>query len=527
MAGRKVLIIGIDGAVWEVLRPAVNDGFMPCLAGLMDAGSWGVLESTLPAITPAAWVAFQTGLNPGRTGIFDFFGWDPELRKQVPADIRKLPTTVWEAAGEAGRRVGIVNLPMTYPPHRVNGFLVSGLLTPSTDSEFTYPRSLARDLLEAIPGYHIFNLETAVDDTRHESLDAFLDWISEVVIQRSRAACWLLEREPVDLFMIHFQASDILQHVLWAHLDPAHERFDAALHQKILERFYRTIDRQMSLISDTFGRASPGPWITMVVSDHGFQRHLKRFNLWRWLFEEGYLYLDLARSYQAPDESRTGSDEEYREDPPIDWERSRAIASGRSNEAFIYLLEGSPHLRRETSDELITRLGEVRDPENGSHIIKAVHRREEIYYGEFLHLLPDLVVEPAGGYSITGRYQHGEPELRMVVAGEDFHIGRHHPEGIFVAAGPGIRKNHTVRARIIDIAPTLNYLLGVPPQEVCDGRVLDELFTEDFLAGQPVPITSETVYEADTVSPEPARESVYTPEEEATIKRRLQELGYM
>lgn len=528
MHSSKVLIIGIDGGSWHVLGPAVAEGFMPRLADLMEMGSWGVLASTIPAITPAAWSAFQTGANPGRTGIFDFTRWDRAERKQILVDIGELPKTMWEAAGEAGRRVGVVNLPMTYPPRPVNGFLVSGLLTPSLDSRFTHPPSLARQLLGAVPGYYIFNLETAAGETKRESLTAFLEWISAILIQRCRAACWLLEREPVDLFMIHFQASDVLQHVLWAYLDPEHPGFDAGKRRVILNRFYRRLDEQIGVVREAFGSTAGGPWTTLVVSDHGFQTHRKRFNLWRWLLEEGYLCLDLARAQSGSGHlPASRPDASPVEEPPVDWEKSRAVASGRSNEAFIYLLEEEPQPRRATSDDLRAKLRAVRDPETASPVVLAVHGREELYEGDRLDRLPDLIVEPNSGYSITGRYEPDAPMLKKVVVGEDFHIGRHHPEGILVATGPVIRPQRDIRAQIVDIAPTVLHLLGISPPPGRDGRVLAELFTDAFLSEHPAETSPAREYEGETACPESSGQRIYTPEEEALIEQRLRDLGYI
>ena len=78
---RKILIIGIDGGTWTVLTPAINQGFMPYLKSLVDSGASGILQSTIPAITPAAWGSFQTGVNPGVNGVFDFAYWDKSENK--------------------------------------------------------------------------------------------------------------------------------------------------------------------------------------------------------------------------------------------------------------------------------------------------------------------------------------------------------------------------------------------------------------------------------------------------------------
>lgn len=517
MNDRSVLITGIDGGTWSVLRPALSGGYMPRLSGLVETGASGVLESTVPAITPAAWSSFQTGANPGRTGIFDFSRWDGSTGNQLMADVRQLPETVWEAAGSAGRRVGVLNLPMTYPPRPVNGFLVSGLMTPSVESVFTYPESLRTELLDRFPGYHIFNLETAVEEASRESLDAFLEWISSIAVSRADSACWLLHREPVDLFMVHFQAPDVLQHVLWAYLDPDHPRFDAGKNRTILDTFYRTLDAAVGRVVDTFASLSAVIPLTLVISDHGFQTHLKRFNLWRWLREEGYLVLDVAAG--------TGIDPESLETeaPPVDLEGSRAFSSGRSNEAFIYLLETGGDARRRTGEGIVEGLISLRDPDSGERVIEAVHKREDLYEGDRTGMLPDLVVVPEGPFSVTGRYEPDAPLFRSVMAGEDFHIGRHHRDGIFIAAGPGVVPHSELRLQLIDIAPTVLSYLAIEPPESMDGNIANELFAEGFVE----PHAGGRVAERESAPEEELSGDVYSEKERELIEKRLRDLGYL
>lgn len=140
--GKKILIIGIDGGTWTILRPAMDAGFMPNLKELIDSGASGILESTMPAITPAAWGAFQTGSNCAVNGVFNFAYWDKKDNKTHLITSATFPPTIWELASKAGKRVGCLNVPMTYPPREVNGCVVTGLLTPSLESNFTYPPEL-------------------------------------------------------------------------------------------------------------------------------------------------------------------------------------------------------------------------------------------------------------------------------------------------------------------------------------------------------------------------------------------------
>src|SRR5437870_5869298 len=148
----KVLIIGLDGATWRVLEPWARNGRLSNLAVLMARGSWGPLRSTVPALTLPAWSSLATGRNPGGHGVFAFRRLRPD-RYDSPglasaSDLRA--PTLWEIAGRAGVRVGVVNVPPSYPIRPVNGFVVSCLLTPPGE-RFTNPPELAREL----DGYRI------------------------------------------------------------------------------------------------------------------------------------------------------------------------------------------------------------------------------------------------------------------------------------------------------------------------------------------------------------------------------------
>ena len=144
---RKLLIFGIDGATWEIIGPLVKQGELPHLATLIREGTCGQLRSTLPPQSAPAWVSLVTGQNPGRHGIFDF--WTRNLREyQDPSPrLNQASTfagqTIWDYAGMAGMRVGVVSVPVTYPAWPVNGFLISGtLLAPDVNENTAYPSEL-------------------------------------------------------------------------------------------------------------------------------------------------------------------------------------------------------------------------------------------------------------------------------------------------------------------------------------------------------------------------------------------------
>lgn len=511
-----ILVIGIDGGTWHILNPAIEAGYLPFIEKVVEGGASGVLESTLPAITPAAWSSFQTGSNPGRTGIVDFTRWNRKSGRSELVSSRLLPLTLWEAAGNAGHTVGVLNLPMTYPPRPVEGFMISGLMAPSLESDFIYPPLLKPDLLAAVPDYYLFNLETAVADSLRGSVEALTEWAAGIVECRSRAAGYLTGRYRPELCMVHFQASDPVQHILWPFLDRGHDMFDEAKWHGIMRGFYAVLDTEIRSIFETFQEINREPVTVMIISDHGFQLHMRRFNLWNWTMREGYLHVDPGRiDMPHPGDSS-----------PVDLERSRVLPTGRSNEAFLYLLEEPGPGRLATAESIRSGLTSLLDPVNGRRVVKAVHFREDIYTGPELDRIPDLIIEPADTYSVTGVYE-ADPELfRTVVPGEDFHLGRHHSHGMVAASGPDILPQKNLYCRLIDIAPTLLHCLGAPIPAGMDGCVVEELFTTSGPSHESRE-SSPTEIDLDAGTGGGSENEVYSDEERELIEQRLRDLGYL
>lgn len=128
---RQVVVIGIDGAPWHYVDRLIERGDLPNLARIKREGAYATLRSTRSYVTPPAWTSMFTGYLPEETGIYSFGRWVPETREFLAtnSDDVEVPI-VWDAASTAGLRVGVFNVPMTYPVHPVNGSVVSGMMTP-------------------------------------------------------------------------------------------------------------------------------------------------------------------------------------------------------------------------------------------------------------------------------------------------------------------------------------------------------------------------------------------------------------
>ncbi len=191
MAQPKIIIIGLDSATWDLIKPWAAQGLLPNLSQLAEKGVSGELESAIPPLTPPAWTSFMTGKNPGKHGIFYFLEPQPGsyAMRYANAGSRR-SKTFFGLLSDAGVSVSSVNIPFTYPPEPLNGFQISGMDTPSEKSAFIHPPAL-REELEKVVGkirFDITHLGFMSTDERREQV------LAEMKEPRSGFICWINTR---------------------------------------------------------------------------------------------------------------------------------------------------------------------------------------------------------------------------------------------------------------------------------------------------------------------------------------------
>ncbi|MCI0499177.1 MAG: alkaline phosphatase family protein [Planctomycetales bacterium] len=535
---KKVLIIGLDGGTWTVLNPAIEQGYMPFLKSLVENGASGILESTIPAITPAAWGTFQTGCNPGTTGVYDFTCWDQTTKKTSLVNSTNLPPTIWQILSQSGKRVVSLNVPMTYPPQPINGHLISCILTPSMKSGFTYPPEFKEELLRRFPEYQILNLKTIPKQCPSESrIKKFIENLVRIMTVHADAACYILQNKPSDVMMVHFQETDVIQHLLWKYLDPACPDSGLSIQRAVFSTFFSALDKQIERLVKTLN-AMHRESLTVIVSDHGFEANNRCFNLGNWLIEQGYLGVNpeilnhpvkrqirakaagLLRLMPFPYAQRLRGRLNAK-NYLIDWNRSAVYSEGTS-EGFIFLLEQGLPQRFDTAARIRTQLQAVTDPLNHQPVIKRIYLKEELYSGGKMHLLPDMIIEPNEGYSILGRYQHKKGLFTSVASGETpLPSGKHHRNGVIVAFGKGVKRSASLHVQLIEMLPTILCYMGVPVPSFIEGQAHVELFEKDFLEKEQAP-------SGGSAAESPKQNTfAYSSRERELIERRLKDLGYL
>jgi predicted AlkP superfamily phosphohydrolase/phosphomutase len=284
-----MLVVGIDGATLDLIKPWAQRGYLPCLGRLIREGVYGYLESTLNFHSASAWTSIITGANRGKHGVFSFSYRNPctrEFRLITSKDRRT--GAFWDHVPDL--RVGLVNIPMTYPVKEINGVMVAGIGAPTIDSPGAcYPPTILKDVLQN----HAASYKIAPPATmllRRDKELAIQAWL-KVMEMRGLLARHLLQREYFDLFMIVFTATDWVQHFFW------HELFDErALTQSgttprqdsAVFIIYRAIDEELQKLIGSAADDVP----ILIVSDHGFGHQQGAvYALESWFVQEGFLSL--------------------------------------------------------------------------------------------------------------------------------------------------------------------------------------------------------------------------------------------
>ena len=569
---RRVMIIGLDGVTLDLIRPWVEEGILPTFKKLMQDGAWGPLRSVLPPVTPAAWSSFITGVNQGKHGIFDFAsrqddGYEFGL---VNSTLRQAPS-FWQLASQAGKRVIVYNVPITYPPERVNGLLVSGLMTPPSAKDATWPPELQQELADAIPGLEIAG-HTIFQPARQADLVREVFAIHD---QNLRAARYLLHRQPWDLFVAEFQHSDTISHIMWKHMDDQGEGLPESVRElaaNAIRDCYRDLDAK---VGELIQEAGDGTHV-MVISDHGHGRLRYVFSMNTWLLQKGYIQLKrdfrtrfkyllyrlgltpalgfrllhalrIAGRMQAFGQSTAGTLKERLKglllsERDVDWSRTRAYSAGYASPIFINLkgrqTEGSVESGKQYDavvDQLIADLKAIKEPGSDAALFSEFHRRDEIFSGPFTDRAPDLVVLAKNPEFHTAGWKEFDKdpwqsslgdeksELRWMYQMRVPYTGNHRMEGILFFAGPGIKtKCELAGASIMDVAPTALALLGVPVPNAMDGRVLEDAMLTELRDRLSVNFTS-----GEGLRPDLTPGAELSAEDEEILVTRLQNLGYI
>ena len=429
---RRIFVLSLDGVPFSFLQAGIAAGRFPNIAEL---GTPVRINSVLPPISSVAWASFSTGVNPGGHGIFGFVERDPRTMRTRLVNARDLiAPPLWTRLNRAGKRVIVINVPMTYPPHEINGIMISGFLAPNLPRA-VYPRSLLPRLEHL--GYRIDPDHTLGLSDRRRYLDDIL-----TTLRARRRAVLDLMGEPWDFFMAHVMMTDRVNHFFWA--DGEDEK--AEFHSEFWE-FYSMVDR---FVGEVAGRL-PRDVQLLLLSDHGFCRLRWEVDLNAYLAAEGILRFKKDGNGIA------------RIDPgsyAYSLLPGRIYVNLQGREGIGPVKQGDYDRVR---DDLAAYLTELED-ETGKSAISHVFRKEEVYHGPAFDSAPDLVVLPRDGYDLKARFSPGDIFSEGVGR-----TGMHtYPDAFALVRGKRLRAG----GAIFDVTATILALFGSPIPETFDGRSL-------------------------------------------------------
>jgi len=500
---RKLIVIGLDGATWDVILPLVEDGKLPTFKKLLENGVWGVLESTIPPVTGPSWLSFATGKNPGKTGVYDFSNRENIYDSKLKAVSSKhcKGQSIWDYLSRSGYKVGVVAYPILYPPYAVNGFIVSGMMAPYYDKKITYPEELGEEIEKISGGYE---LAVSYYMPKYNDVELFLEDLNRLTDKQFKVVLNLLKTKEWDFFIYICSATDWIQHRMWKYIDRTHPQYDPQTSPKYAEefkKFFLKIDRFLSQLINFDANL-------LIISDHGFGPQYGCFNLAKWLEKKGYVVKkEFKSSFKMKAKSKIfqvlrlinklfkihkvapkvvdGVSKSLSTDISdlIDYENSKAYCLGHTIPfGAIYINQKVKRnqseyasLKKKIIDDLL-RLGD----EIGKPLKITIYDSEKVYKGNKTDLAPDIIFTINNWQCVITENDINKP-LFEEKPFSNRHTGSHRLDGIFLAYGPDIKNTgeKLENLRIYDLAPTILQMYNVPIPSDVDGRVLKEIFREE------------------------------------------------
>jgi predicted AlkP superfamily phosphohydrolase/phosphomutase len=493
----KVCIIGLDCAEPSLVFDLWAER-LPHLARFRRCGVYGSLESVIPPITVPAWMCMMTGKDPGALGIYGFRNRRDHSYEGLTFASSALieEPTLWDVLGEHGKQSIALAVPLTYPPRPIRGLLISDFLAPDTKSDYTYPPEL-KDEIQSVVGDYLFDTRAF----RTEDKERLLADIYTMTRQRFQLARHLLRTKNWDFSIMVDMGPDRMHHGFWKFFDPRHPKYEPGSPlEHAMRDYYTVVD---GLIGELIAELEPDTRV-IVLSDHGAKRMDGGLCFNEWLIREGYLTL------KEPPTGVTKFSPAL-----VDWSRTKAWGDGGYYGRLFLNVAGRepqgivPPEEVETLKAELTAKLEALGDEQGQPIGTKVYRPEEVYTAR-RNVAPDLIVYFGNlHWRSVGSIGHPSVWTHDNDTGPD--DANHAQHGIFLMAEagdlqtgkatPGARRLEGLS--IYDVAPTVLEAFGIAPPEGMGRRSI------------PAP------------RPSPRPDAVYTPEEEAELARRLEDLGYL
>lgn len=481
----RVLIFCVSEMAPDLVRKWSSD--LPTFSRLAHTGVSGHTRYCVPYyLTPQMWATINTGTMPGTHGVFDYRQrtTDGTFQETNGGDV--LSPCWWHSLEQAGRRVGVVNLPLTFPPRISSGFMISGQDAPGGHPSIMTPTKIFSDLESEFGRYHLKDVFPGGQDRQ-----AYAALLESEIKRQSSVFEWIATNQQWDCLLLYTSGAAMAQHYYWSDMEKDADCGDVIKNtfmatDRMLGRIIEAIDDK-NLNVCVVSECGAGP----IASGINLNAALKKAGLLAFLgenemrvagrkFERKLLssVRSTAQRYLPKNLYYAANRSFLRKwilgrlaTQGIDWSRTHAFHRGKG-EGNIYLnIKGrdihgivDPSERNILIEQIINALSDLRAPD-GRNPISAIHKREDLYNGPCIEAAPDIIIEWHDcAYMPSERDHENEP-----LFGERWReymswptSGSHRPEGVFIAAGPNIiTKSSIETVRLVDLAPLWLAMNGV------------------------------------------------------------------
>jgi predicted AlkP superfamily phosphohydrolase/phosphomutase len=503
---KKILAIALDAAEPSLIEKWTSDGTLPALKKLIDQGAYGRLASPAEWMSGSSWPTFYTGKNPANHGFYNYLVWNPQKMQAEPPTPERMPLRpFWRDIKDPnGPRITAVDIPLTYGTEPFNGREIISLATHDTLVPTTgYPREFVDTISKRYGADWMSNEKYGVQSkkeftgTRDEMID---------ITKKLGGLCEdLLKQSDWDLFITSFASIHRGGHRLWGlqnieeSLTPA-ERIKLADAQR---QIYIACDQA---IASMIERVEPGTTI-LVFSLHGMGENanctpMLPEMLRRILADAGpdasspppglldrlraFVSIDIRhRLKQAMPVSLRHKLTAFWRRHRSDWGETSAFSMMADVQGWIRVnLKGRERLGivnpgKEYDDlceTIANGLKTFTDADTGKPIVQSIVRAGQVFEGDHLDMLPDIMVQwqysPVHERRAVHSPRYGTIPFPLPGRNPDGRSGNHRYQGMLIAAGEGIKSGNISNGHILDLAPTILALLGQPVPADMEGKPL-------------------------------------------------------
>lgn len=334
----------------------------------------------------------------------------------------------------------------------------------------SYPNNYAKEIAHEIGLYHTLGMPHdtwALNEGRIDDL-TFLEQAKTIQSEKEGILKKELGRFKSGLLIMYFGSSDILSHMFWRAVDKKHPLYndqEAKMFGNVIRRYYKRMDEVVGEIMKSLDDKT----VLLILSDHGFNTFRRAVHVNAWLRDQGFLVL------------KDNTQKEGRELlADVDWSKTRAYSVGfggiyinqigREKEGIVSPGPESEKLR----DELIQKLAGFKDPLTQHPVVKHIYKKEEVFWGPYAEIGPDLFIGFDAGYRSSWQTALGAVPAITMENNLKKWSGDHLCDPSLV---PGVfLVNRNVRINnpaMVDMAPTILALFGIAKPEEMDGKALN------------------------------------------------------